>query len=317
MTTTTAEKPELNSLHGAFLVDKPSGVSSFGMIETLHRQWRHDTGRRKSELPKLGHGGTLDPFATGLMVVCVGNGVKLSRYFLGSKKTYEGEIRFGETTVPGDPTEEISERSDHLPGFEEARKAAHAFTLAPYSQIPPMHSAKKKDGKPLYELARQGIEIEREPKLCVIESFELDGWETRDKTAHCRFRVVCGSGTYIRVLAQDLARGLGSVGMLGSLRRTDSGAFSITRSVSFDALLKGDYSSLVAFDQMLSGYPRAQATAEQTSALRQGKQQTLHSLLDPDLKAEKAAIYSDDHLIAVATRGEPGTNVAWVLERVF
>jgi tRNA pseudouridine55 synthase len=310
-------KTELNALHGAFLIDKPAGITSFGIIETLERQWRHDTGKKKSELPKLGHGGTLDPFATGLLIVCVGDGVKLTRYFLGSKKTYEGVILFGETTISGDPTGEISERSRHIPSFAEAKEAAHAFTLAPYPQTPPMHSAKKKDGKPLYELARQGIEIERAPKICIIESFTLSDWTALEHTATCRFRVVCSSGTYIRVLAQDLARRLASVAMLSALRRTDSGIFSVSRAVSFDAILKNDYTSFVDFNEMLGGYPKAEASLAQALALKQGKQETLAHILPPTSTSsgfERIVIYSSGRLVAVAARAE---NTAWALERVF
>jgi tRNA pseudouridine55 synthase len=314
-------KTELNALHGAFLIDKPAGITSFGIIETLQRQWRHDTGKKKSELPKLGHGGTLDPFATGLLIVCVGDGVKLTRYFLGSKKTYEGVIRFGETTIPGDPTEEISERSQHLPTLAEAQQAAHAFTLAPYPQIPPMHSAKKKDGKPLYELARQGVEIERAPKVCTIESFTLSDWTIREKIAICHFRVVCSSGTYIRVLAQDLGRSLASVAMLSELRRTDSGIFSLSRAVSFDAILKNDYTSFIEFNEMLNGYPKAEASPAEALALKQGKQEWLAQILPPNLtepieagELARIVIYSSGRLVAVATRTE---NTAWALERVF
>src|ERR1700679_1984049 len=112
-------------MNGALLIDKPAGVSSFGVIEKLQRAWWERTVKKRRDLPKIGHGGTLDPFATGLLVVCVGEGVKLARYFLGSTKVYEGLIRFGEATVPGDPTAEISERSEHLPSsLEEVRESA-------------------------------------------------------------------------------------------------------------------------------------------------------------------------------------------------
>lgn len=141
---------DLNRLNGALLIDKHAGVSSFGMIEELQRELLRldssvQSGLRKRDLPKMGHGGTLDPFATGLLLVCVGRAVKLARYFLGSGKTYEGIIRFGETTVSGDPTNEITERSDKIPAsIEEIRAHALRFTEEPYSQTPPMHSAKKK-----------------------------------------------------------------------------------------------------------------------------------------------------------------------------
>src|SRR5436190_3161938 len=134
-------------MHGALLVDKHAGVSSFGVIELLQRELCKQSGLRRKDLPKIGHGGTLDPFATGLLVVCVGRAVKLARYFLGSDKGYEGVFRFGETTVPGDPTAPISESTTHLPAADslpELRTLAAKLASHPYLQIPPMHSAKKK-----------------------------------------------------------------------------------------------------------------------------------------------------------------------------
>src|SRR5688500_7150860 len=129
-------------MNGALLINKPAGITSFGVIEALQTALMRSMGIRKRDLPKLGHGGTLDPFATGLLVVCVGNAVKLARYFLDSHKGYRGIIRFGETTIPGDPTEPVSERSEILPaGIDELRELALRFADQPYLQTPPMHSA--------------------------------------------------------------------------------------------------------------------------------------------------------------------------------
>jgi tRNA pseudouridine55 synthase len=319
------------------LINKPAGVSSFGIIEALQRELLEKSKResltgqgiKKRDLPKMGHGGTLDPFATGLLLVCVGRGVKLSRYFLGSNKTYEGTIRLGETTIPGDPTDPISERSDHLPSsLEEIQTAAYKFTLQPYSQTPPMHSAKKKDGKPLYELARQGIEVERQPKVCQIYSFEIFNYENR----RARFRVVCSSGTYIRTLSQDLGKRLGTVAMLDSLHRSGSGIFNESRSQTLTEILEDtrqgkawdELPSWVPFDQMLGGYITAEATPDEALALTQGKQAVLFNILKraeaPQDEFSKKAI-DPDHivircaggLVAVASKA----NGVWGLERVF
>ncbi|MDR3608428.1 MAG: tRNA pseudouridine(55) synthase TruB [Oligoflexia bacterium] len=319
MTTTTTTAPTNNLTdhrHGAFLIDKPIGISSFGIIDTIQRRWREQTGLRKRALPKLGHGGTLDPFATGLLVVCVGDGVKLARYFLGSRKRYEGTLRFGETTIPGDPTEPVSERSGHLPSFDEALAAAAEFTRAPYAQTPPMHSAKKKDGKPLYELARQGIDIEREAKICEIESFVLSDWVLDGPVARCHFEVSCSSGTYIRVLAQDLAKKLGTVGMLDSLRRTGSGSFDIARAWTHERFLEQDPliepECFVPFSQMLGDYPRVEIDATAALALQRGQQSILSDIL-AGRDGERVAIYCERALMAMAVRAEN----TWTLERVF
>jgi len=313
-------------MNGALLINKQEGISSFGVIEQLQRALMRKLGVRKSALPKMGHGGTLDPFATGLLIVCIGRGVKLARYFLGSTKHYEATIRFGETTVPGDPTAEIVERSDVLPvSAEQLQKLADEFITRDYFQTPPMHSAKKKDGTPLYELARQGIEVERAPKLCRLYSFQILSYEK----PRARIRVSCSAGTYIRTLAQDFARSMGSVGMLDTLHRTGSGIFSLehaqTLSEIEEAINAGrELSGLpcwVEFDHLLDGYPRALATEDEKLAIIQGRQNVLPVILERTEQPRHRSgpnedctvIYSHDHILAVARLGETG----WGLERVF
>lgn len=323
-------------MDGALLINKHAGVSSFGVIEELQRilmkhplaYGREEPFGRKRDLPKMGHGGTLDPFATGLLAVCVGRGVKLARYFLGSRKTYEGVIRFGETTIPGDPTAPVSERSHVLPASREAiQEHATHFTLQPYLQTPPMHSAKKKDGKPLYELARQGIEIEREAKSLRIHSFEILEYEK----PCAKFRVECSSGTYIRTLSQDLGRMLGTVAMLDSLHRVASGIHSLGNAMSVGEIARQSatgarWDQLAAwapFDRLLDGYERADATEDEAVALFQGRQAVLPTILSRTTNhvtaaiekpaCDPIAIYHAQSLIAIA-RQDHGV---WGLERVF
>jgi tRNA pseudouridine55 synthase len=337
-------------MDGTLLIHKHAGVSSFGVIEQLQgvlmkhpgAYGRAEPFARRRDLPKLGHGGTLDPFATGLLAVCVGRGVKLARYFLGSGKTYEGVIRFGETTVPGDPTEEISERSDVLPpSLEAIQEVARRMTLEPYFQTPPMHSAKKKDGKPLYELARQGIEIEREAKELKLYSFEILSYEK----PRASFRVRASSGTYVRTLAKDLAKLMGTVAMLDSLHRVESGIHklqapgSASRAMSVDEVAQAsaegrrwdELPAWVPFDRLLDGYECAEATADEALALIQGRQAVLPRILSriSSPKAGASAIQAmgavaqnapvviyhprSEQILAIA-RLEQG---AWGLERVF
>lgn len=331
------------SVNGALLIHKPEGMSSFGVVERLQKVLleRENAARaslpgakpasRRRDLPKMGHGGTLDPFATGLLVVCVGKAVKLARYFLGSTKAYEGIIRFGETTIPGDPTAPISETSSVVPqSREEIQKVATMLTLQPYLQTPPMHSAKKKDGKPLYELAREGIEVEREAKECLLFSFEILGYERgADGKVRAPFRLTCSSGTYVRTLAQDLARILGSVALLETLHRTASGNLNVQSAWTVDRIAEATAANQswdqlpcwVGFDRLLDGFDRAEATDDEARALVEGRQNVLFNILKRVTPAEKpsgpsrehVAIYRGSSLIAVAnqTRGE------WGLERVF
>ncbi len=306
--------------NGALLVRKEAGMTSFGVIERLQRGLRERYGVPKKSLPKLGHGGTLDPFATGLLPICTGDGVKLARYFLGSEKEYTGLIRFGQTTVPGDPTDPVSETSENIPAtIEDIRSAAHQFTGAEYLQTPPMHSAKKIDGKPLYELARAGVEIHREPSSCRVYSFEI----TEYIAPVARFRVAVSSGTYIRVLAQDLGRRLGTVAMLDSLERTRTGDLRLEHALPLSDL-SGDWPALAAwvpFDRLLDGYASADADDAQALALIQGKQQVLPLILRQVRPATRTtpddciAVYHRRRLRAVLRR-DPAS-ASWGLERVF
>ena len=331
-------RPEAPS--GALLINKHPDITSFGIIDQLQHQWMEQKGVKRRDLPKLGHGGTLDPFATGLLAVCSGRAVKLARYFLGATKHYEGIIKFGETTVPGDPTSPISERSDVLPkSLQEIRDLAHRLTLQPYQQTPPMHSAKKHHGKPLYELARAGIEVEREPKTCHLLKFEILSYEN----ARATFRLVCTSGTYVRTLAQDLGKILGTVALLEELKRTGVGIFKLdqawTTAQIAEATAQGkDWSELpcwVPFDRLLDGYHQAHATSDEARALQQGRGAVLFNILkrvEPGVAANVApvqhseittmsdeqaqscmAIYEGQKLIAVARRAEG----VWSIERVF
>jgi tRNA pseudouridine55 synthase len=314
-------------MHGALLINKHAGVSSFGVIELLQRELTA-RGIKRKDWPKIGHGGTLDPFATGLLVVCVGRAVKLARYFLGSDKGYEGVIRFGETTLPGDPTAPISETSPHLPGsISEIQDLATRLTRQAYLQTPPMHSAKKKDGRPLYELARAGIEVDREPKTCFLKKFEILSYEA----PRARFSLTCTSGTYVRTLAQDLGRWLGSVALLETLRRTSSGNFQASRALRVDEISKAmaegkrwdELPCWIRFDDLLASFDRAEATQDEARALMQGRGAVLFNILrrgatSETVPAEKEdgtplAIYCGDSLIGIAKR----ENGVWGMERVF
>lgn len=322
----------MSSISGALLVHKEEGISSFGVIEKLQKIWMEKHQVKKREVPKLGHGGTLDPFATGLLIVCVGPAVKLARYFLGSGKGYEGLIRFGETTIPGDPTSPVSERSEVIPhSMDEIQSLATQFTLAPYHQTPPMHSAKKRDGKPLYELAREGIEVEREAKTCSLYSFEITDYTAPRAT----FRLSCSSGTYVRTLTQDLGKKAGSVALLEKLNRTASGCFNLSQALTLHQIQEATQTQKtwdqldcwIPFDRLLDGYDRAEATPEEVISLTQGKQEVLRTILkkgiQPPLHSPKipvteehhdrVAIYCGPQLVAMAHH----TQTVWTLERVF
>lgn len=207
---------------GVVLVDKPLEVSSNAALQQARRLYR---------ARKAGHAGTLDPLATGLLVVCFGEATKFAGYLLESHKHYEGTLRLGTRTATGDVEGDVVETAP-LPGvMHDLAPVEQAFT-GTIRQRPPVYSALKRDGQPLYRLARKGIEVEVPEREVVIQRLVLS-WRAPDLIA---FDVECGSGTYIRSLGEDIARALGTVGHLGGLRRTGSGPFRIAQAATPAAL---------------------------------------------------------------------------------
>jgi len=200
-------------VHGVLLVDKPAGLTSAEVVRRL-----------KAKVGgKVGHLGTLDPFATGLLPMCLGEATKIAQFLNASDKEYEGTIALGVATDTGDLTGELRHERP-VPGLTDADlDGVVAAFSGPLMQTPPMYSAIKRAGVPLYKLARQGIEIEREPRPISIHDLSL----TRCDHSHLGFRVSCSKGTYIRVLAEDIGTALGTVAHLKSLRRTGFGDFRL------------------------------------------------------------------------------------------
>lgn len=218
---------------GFLLVDKPSGPTSHDIVHRIRRQFRFD---------KVGHGGTLDPMATGLLIILVGRGTKLSNQVMGSDKTYEGVMRLGVATDTQDADGEVIEEKDCSAATREALEAEMKRWTGDVMQTPPMVSAIKKDGVPLYKLARKGQTVEREPRLLHIYEFAL-----LDFTPPlASFRLRCTKGTYVRTLCADIGKALGCGGHLQSLRRTESGTFNVRDATPFDDLLKLDRDAVVA-----------------------------------------------------------------------
>lgn len=210
---------------GALLVDKPPGPTSHDVVASV---------RRKFQLEKVGHAGTLDPGATGLLILLLGRGTKLSEKLMSSDKVYEGTMKFGECTDSYDADGEITSSLPLLPmTLEELNEAAASF-VGDQMQTPPMVSAVKKDGVPLYKLARKGVEVPREPKLIHIYSFKFSRYEEPIG----EFRAACTKGTYVRSLANDLGQKIGCGAHLKSLRRTASGKFDVKDAVPLDELLE-------------------------------------------------------------------------------
>jgi tRNA pseudouridine55 synthase len=222
---------------GILVIDKPAGLTSHDVVNRV---------RRILKTKRVGHTGTLDPFATGVMVILVGKATRLAQFIDKDDKEYEAVIRFGFETDTGDKTgvrtavcgsriEEIAERLRNT----DWTKVLQQFR-GEFSQTPPMYSAKKVEGKKLYELARQGIEIERQPVLVNIYALDILDDAVRNFTSLVRIRVACSAGTYIRTLAEDIGRAIGTGAHLEELRRTASGRFTLNDATTIEDLMDQD-----------------------------------------------------------------------------
>jgi len=224
---------ELTALDGALLVDKPSEWTSHDVVAKVRGHFR---------LPKVGHCGTLDPMATGLLILVLGKATRYSERLMASDKVYEGTMRLGEVTDSYDADGELVETRPVPPlSLDDLNEAAAPF-VGDLQQIPPMVSAKKVGGVPLYRLARQGREIPREPRLVHVYTFRFEDYE--DPFGY--FRVSCTKGTYVRSLAHDLGQRLGCGAHLTALRRTGSGRFDVADALPLPELLALDRKGLEA-----------------------------------------------------------------------
>jgi tRNA pseudouridine55 synthase len=215
---------EFSALDGAILIDKPAGPTSHDVVDAI---------RRRFQIKKVGHCGTLDPNATGLLIIVLGRGTKLSERLMGDDKVYEGTIKFGETTDSYDVDGEITASLPIPPMTLDQLNEEAAKFVGDLMQIPPMVSAIKIKGVPLYKMARKGIEIEREPRLVHIYNFRFTNYEL----PLGQFKIACTKGTYVRSIAHDLGQKLGCGAHLAKLRRSVSGKFDVADAMPLDAVL--------------------------------------------------------------------------------
>jgi tRNA pseudouridine55 synthase len=230
-------------MQGILIIDKPAGLTSHDVVARV---------RRRLKEKRVGHTGTLDPFATGVLVVLVGRATRLAQFLSGAEKEYEAVVRFGYSTQTGDatgaPKEAVQSSKSKVQNpklwTDDEIEAALRSLRGDREQVPPMYSAKKVRGRKLYELARRGEEIERKPVPITIHQLEGvrssdDGPLLRhndDGTCDLSVRVVCSAGTYIRVLAEEIGERLSTGAHLAVLRRTRAGQFSIAQATTLDAL---------------------------------------------------------------------------------
>jgi tRNA pseudouridine55 synthase len=261
-------------MDGLLIVDKPAGWTSHDVVARVRRLLREK---------RVGHTGTLDPFATGVLVMLVGRATRLAQFLSGAEKEYEATIRLGHATDTGDLTGERrggDGRVDCATLKPEQLEAALARLRGEIEQVPPMYSAKKVGGKKLYELARRGEEVERRAVRVRVSEFEIVADEdgrflipNEDGTCDVRARVVCSAGTYVRALAESVGDGLGTGAHLAALRRTRAGEFRVEAAVGLEELQKGVEAGgefLTPLEAALPHMPSAHLTAQEARRARHG-----------------------------------------------
>jgi tRNA pseudouridine55 synthase len=293
-------------MEGVLIIDKPAGLTSHDVVASV----RHILHERR-----IGHTGTLDPFATGVLVVVVGRATRLAQFLSGAEKEYDAIIRLGFATDTGDVTgNRITdpgqcEDTTTGPWNEPEIEAALASLRGEIDQVPPMYSAKKQGGRKLYELARRGEEVERKPvRVCIHEfaSIKPDGELMKDNldgTFDFRVRVVCSSGTYVRTLAEDFGKRLGIGAHLAELRRTRVADLRVTEAITL-AQLKTRFgeealgTALLSPDLALSRLPFVHLSFDDARKARHGMQVSVSEAAWPD-GAQIRMRDADGHLIAV------------------
>ncbi len=274
---------------GVIIVDKPRGPTSFDVVAAVRRA----VGERR-----VGHAGTLDPMATGILPVCVGEATKLVPFLMAGEKVYEAEALLGVTTDTLDAEGTITDEqpAGHLTRAQvEAALAGFVGTIL---QTPPMHSAIRLNGKRLYELARAGLEVERAAREVVVTEARLDSFAIEGARARVRFTIGCGKGTYIRVIAGDLGALLGVGAHLTALRRTRVGGFTLERSVALDAL--GPECPSLGLAEALAHLPSLPLDEQQARDVRDGKVKVVEQLQPPDGSPFVRLLRPDGSLLAVA-----------------
>ena len=277
-------------MDGILIIDKPAGPTSHDVVNRV---------RRIFNTRKVGHAGTLDPFATGVMVVLVGKATRLAKFVDKDAKEYEATVRFGYATDTGDLTgERIGETGRSDISSSEIHSVLDRFH-GEILQTPPMYSAKKVDGKKLYELARRGEEIERKAVPVTIHEISV---VSRDDASgeHHTIRVRCSAGTYIRTLAEDIAKALGTAAHLTELRRTASGRFSLADSVPLDVLAdEADPANrLLPIETLIGGLPHFVLNSERAKMTLNGLSSRVYG--QEFAADEPIAMFSEDgQLIAV------------------
>lgn len=288
-----ARRRKGDPVHGWVFLDKPLGLGSTQAVALVKRVFNAQ---------KAGHAGTLDPLATGLLAVALGEATKTVPYMMDADKTYTFTIKWGEATSTGDADErgEIVARSDVRPSIEQIEAVLPGF-LGEIAQVPPSFSAIKVDGKRAYDLTRAGAELEMQPRQVRIERLSLTGCPDKD---HASFEVVCSKGTYVRSLGRDIAVALDTQGHLSALRRTASGGIDVTQSVVPAGLEAASPDQLAALlyplDAVLAHLPRVEVGPDRASRLAHGNPVMLLPSETPAKQTGEVLLLSGGRPLAMA-----------------
>jgi tRNA pseudouridine55 synthase len=286
-------------MNGILLLDKPKGLSSAALVAKV---------KKKFSLDKVGHGGTLDPMATGLLPIAVNEGTKIVQFLLDADKEYIAEATLGATTDTDDAEGSILQ-SASIEGVTPTQiKDALAKQVGSIEQRPPIYSALKRGGKPLYQLAREGKEVEVEARTVEIKEIEL----LEISLPIVRFRVACGKGTYIRSVARDLGEALGCGGHLSALRRTRAHRFDVAHAKTIEDVATSD---AISCAEALSFLPSVVANAEGARRAGHGQKMPASQLgFDPALKGFACVLTESKQLIAIAEL-DGNDGLSW--QRIF
>ena len=274
-------KHSRRDVHGVVLVDKPEGRTSNDVLQAVKRLYHAKKG---------GHTGALDPFATGLLPICLGEATKFSSFLLEAKKAYIATLTLGQATNSGDKLGEVTQ-TQAVPALttEKVVGVLNQF-LGTTLQTPPMYSALKYQGRPLYAYAREGIEVERTPREITLDAITL-----KQCTDHqLVFEVVCSKGTYIRTLGEDIAQRLGTVGHLTALHRTQSGDLKGTQMASIEAIAKAPEAHLRPLDTAIVHLPVLHLNETQAHSIMHGGKLALDTETPPLVR-----LYDDQQFLGI------------------
>ncbi|MDH3454092.1 MAG: tRNA pseudouridine(55) synthase TruB [Desulfuromonadales bacterium] len=284
-------------MNGVLIIDKPQGVTSFDIVRQV---------RRLCGVRRVGHAGTLDPLATGVLPVAVGSATRLVEYMMAGDKTYQATLKLGASTDTQDSEGQTLAEKDWRHVDRAALDSAIAGFVGAIEQLPPMYSALKKDGQPLYKMARQGIEIERQPRSINIDSFVVDDFAPPFVT----FTVRCSKGTYVRTLCHDLGQVLNCGAHLTALRRLSCGRFDAAVSHTLEELQdlveQGRPLPFLSPAEVLADWPALPVAGAVLGRLRDGVAPAMTDLDVSGLVADDRVCFLADGVLIAVARFAPG-----------